>query len=371
MPVYSMTGYASATAGARTTSETGTIAESPPPRPAGAATSVTVELRSVNGRFLDLNFRMPDEFRSLERGFVAQASRAGITQEVADSIFSWRSPLSTSRTSNYGAQSSSYLFRIGVDADDGEPFVHAPLHQAGEQAGADRQHHISFAPQFAAKRQRHAQRIAAVEHAAAAAIAEHRRLQHRGDLRDLFGCILCAAAAHDQHALCGAEPFRRIENRIFIDGRAREGARLVRVLMERVQRLRELAAGAEPLVPAVVQRQQQKFIERWQEALEAVGAAQSVPREALQDRAINEAAAYAIRIDVAEELARLRAHLDEIERLLTKGGELGKRLDFLIQELLREANTLGSKASSLELTNISVEMKVAIEQLREQVQNLE
>jgi uncharacterized protein (TIGR00255 family) len=91
----------------------------------------------------------------------------------------------------------------------------------------------------------------------------------------------------------------------------------------------------------------------------------------LQERALNEAAAYAIRVDVAEELARLRSHLDEIARLLTAGGEVGKRLDFLIQELLREANTLASKAASLELTNISVEMKVAIEQLREQVQNIE
>ena len=78
-----------------------------------------------------------------------------------------------------------------------------------------------------------------------------------------------------------------------------------------------------------------------------------------------------MRIDVAEELARLRSHLDEIARLLEKGGEVGKRLDFLIQELLREANTLGSKAASLDLTGVSVEMKVAIEQLREQVQNLE
>ena len=155
------------------------------------------------------------------------------------------------------------------------------------------------------------------------------------------------------------------------EARAREGERLVKVLMERVTRLRELATDAEPLVPAVVQRQQQKFLERWQEALGVVDAAQTIPREALQDRAINEAAAYAIRIDVAEELARLRAHLDEIERLLKKGGEVGKRLDFLIQELLREANTLGSKAATLELTNISVEMKVAIEQLREQVQNVE
>jgi uncharacterized protein (TIGR00255 family) len=125
------------------------------------------------------------------------------------------------------------------------------------------------------------------------------------------------------------------------------------------------------MVPAAVQRQQQRFLDRWAEALAATDAASSVPREALQERALNEAAAYAIRIDVAEELTRLAAHLDEIDRLLAAGGELGKRLDFLIQELHREANTLGSKSSALELTAISVEMKVLIEQMREQVQNLE
>ena len=86
---------------------------------------------------------------------------------------------------------------------------------------------------------------------------------------------------------------------------------------------------------------------------------------------VDEAAAYAIRIDIAEELARLRSHLDEIGRLLAAGGEVGKRLDFLVQELLREANTLASKAASIELTNLAIEMKVAIEQMREQVQNLE
>ena len=74
---------------------------------------------------------------------------------------------------------------------------------------------------------------------------------------------------------------------------------------------------------------------------------------------------------MAEELSRLRSHLDEIERLLRSGGELGKRLDFLIQELQREANTLGSKSALLEMTRISVDMKVLIEQMREQVQNLE
>ena len=87
--------------------------------------------------------------------------------------------------------------------------------------------------------------------------------------------------------------------------------------------------------------------------------------------AASEAAAFAIRIDVAEELTRLVSHLDETERLLAAGGEVGKRLDFLIQELQREANTLGSKSAALELTAISVEMKVLVEQMREQVQNIE
>ncbi|EWS63470.1 hypothetical protein Y695_03296 [Hydrogenophaga sp. T4] len=74
---------------------------------------------------------------------------------------------------------------------------------------------------------------------------------------------------------------------------------------------------------------------------------------------------------MAEELTRLDSHLVEIERLIKKGSDVGKRLDFLIQELHREANTMGSKSSSLELTRISVDMKVLIEQMREQVQNIE
>lgn len=155
------------------------------------------------------------------------------------------------------------------------------------------------------------------------------------------------------------------------EARGREGARLAAVLGERVSHLHALADAAEPLVPAAVARQQQRFVERWNEALAKAGGAESVTRQAAEERALGEAAAYAIRIDVAEELARLRSHLDEAARLLAKGGEIGKRLEFLIQELLREANTLGSKSPSLEMTAIAVDMKVAIEQLREQVQNLE
>ena len=146
--------------------------------------------------------------------------------------------------------------------------------------------------------------------------------------------------------------------------------RLLALLQERITALRALAAQAAPLVPQLVQAQRQRFLERWQEALGAAPASEAVT-QAAQERALAEATAFAIRIDVAEELGRLAAHLDEIEAVLQKGGETGKRLDFLIQELHREANTLGSKSATLELTRISVDMKVLIEQMREQVQNLE
>ena len=155
----------------------------------------------------------------------------------------------------------------------------------------------------------------------------------------------------------------------FSASREREGARLVMMLLDRVAQLRILAAQAQPMVPRLVEQQRLRFLERWNEAL---GAAQAdAAAQAAQERALAEATAFAIRIDVAEELTRLQSHLDEIERLLGKGGEVGKRLDFFIQELHREANTLGSKSSSLDLTRISVDMKVLIEQMREQVQNLE
>jgi uncharacterized protein (TIGR00255 family) len=151
--------------------------------------------------------------------------------------------------------------------------------------------------------------------------------------------------------------------------RAREGERLAHMLQGHITQLRGLAAQAVPLVPQVVEQQRLRFVEKWREAMAM--ATGGVTPEAAQDRALTEATAFAIRIDVAEELTRLKAHLDELESLITKGGEIGKRLDFLIQELHREANTMGSKSAALPLTRISVDMKVLIEQMREQVQNIE
>ena len=309
-----MTGYASATAGAQTATEATAAGDAAPPRAnASTASSVMVELRSVNGRFLDLGFKLPDEFRSLEpalRDLLAAAFRRGKielrlnTQRDSDSAWPSPQPEQLNRLSRLESTVQGWLPKAQNLS------VHEVLQWCKGGSATER---LDEAALDAARR-----------------------------------CIQGLAEA-----------------------RAREGAKLVAVLMERVKRLRELADQAEPLVPAVVQRLQQRFLERWEEALAATGAAQSLSREALPERALNEAAAYSIRIDVQEELARLRSHLDEVARLLKAGGEVGKRLDFLIQELLREANTLGSKSSSLELTNISVEMKVLIEQLREQVQNLE
>jgi uncharacterized protein (TIGR00255 family) len=300
MAVYSMTGFASAKA--------------TPSRHAQDSTSsraaVTVELRSVNGRFFDLSLRLPDELRGLEpalREAVATGVRRGkielrvVTHRDTDGDLPIPAPEQLSRLARLEATVQTWL-------PSARPLSVGEVLQLSRTGGAE---------------------------------------------EDLQACALQAVRE-------GVQGLR--------EAREREGSRLVSVLAERVRQLRALAAQAAPLVPALVQRQQQRFIERWNEALAAAGAADT---DAPQERALSEAAAFALRIDVAEELARLTSHLDEIDRLLAAGGEIGKRLDFLIQELHREANTLGSKSATLELTNIAVDMKVLVEQLREQVQNIE
>ncbi|WP_310387385.1 YicC/YloC family endoribonuclease [Roseateles sp.] len=319
MPVYSMTGYASASsqpsapsenAVSRHTENTGVTH----PNSQAAHAGLTVELRSVNGRFLDLGFRMPEDLRGLE-----PALRELLTGKLKRGKVELR--INTQR-----------------DAEGSWPQPQSDqLNRLSRLEGTVQ----NWLPK-------------------AQPLSVHEALQW---------CKGGGAVTEklDEAAMDAA---RRCVDGL-LEAREREGEKLVAILLERVGRLRELANAAEPMLPAIVQRQQQRFLERWQEALASTGAAQTIPEDNLKERALNEAAAYAIRIDVAEELARLRAHLEEIARLLKKGGEIGKRLDFLIQELHREANTLGSKAAALELTNISVEMKVAVEQLREQVQNIE
>ena len=143
--------------------------------------------------------------------------------------------------------------------------------------------------------------------------------------------------------------------------RRREGEKLAAMILERIAKMRELTAAAAPRIPAIVEEYRARLTRRLQEVLTTAD----------EERIIQETVLYASRIDVAEELSRLSAHLDEIERILATGGASGKRLDFLMQELNREANTLASKSPASDITGIAMEMKVQIEQIREQVQNIE
>lgn len=143
--------------------------------------------------------------------------------------------------------------------------------------------------------------------------------------------------------------------------RAREGEKLGATIVSRIARMRELVAAVGPLLPPLLAEYRERLSLRLREAVAALD----------EERIRQEVGVFAAKSDVAEELARLATHFDEVERVVAKGGAVGKRLDFLMQELNREANTLSSKSISAGITNIALELKLLIEQIREQVQNIE
>jgi uncharacterized protein (TIGR00255 family) len=304
MPVYSMTAYASGQHSSAASPHATEGATSP-------ATRLGLEIRSVNSRYLDLTFKLPEELRSVE-----PALRELLVRRLKRGKVEVRAALESSSANLVAEPSLRLLQRLNTVQES----VKTWLPHATPLSVAD-----------------------VIRLTAGATVSEH---DWQADLPALAEQVLQSLLA----------------------AREREGARLVLMLQDRMAQLRSLAAQAGPLVPQLVAQQRQRFLDRWRDAL---GLVEGALPEAAQDRALAEATAFAIRIDVAEELTRLNSHLDELDRLLAKGGEAGKRLDFLIQELHREANTLGSKSAALELTHISVDMKVLIEQMREQVQNIE
>jgi uncharacterized protein (TIGR00255 family) len=298
-----MTGYASAQT------------ELAAPQPHAPALRIGLEIRSVNSRFLDLSFKMPEELRQHETTL-----RELMTRQLKRGKVELRVNIDSQQDNSLVRPNTELLTQLASLQDH----IHSVLPRANPLSVAD------------------ILRLSA---------------QSNPSQQDLSG-VLLKLAQNALHNLTLA--------------REREGQRLAQSLLERIAQLRTLAAQAKPLIPQLVEQQRQRFLERWKDAMNL--AEGSVPTEAAQDRALSEATAFAIRIDVAEELTRLASHLDEINALLENGGKsegIGKRLDFLIQELHREANTLGSKSATLETTRISVDMKVLIEQMREQVQNLE
>jgi uncharacterized protein (TIGR00255 family) len=305
MSVYSMTGYAAV----QSTSNNAGAGPAPSQQ---TNARLGVEIRSVNSRFLDLAFRLPDELRQME-----PALRELLTDKLKRGKIELRVALDTHSTSSVQPPSSATLQRLSSLEDTVK----------------------SWLPQ-----------------AAPLSVADVLRISINEDKKP-----------HDH-----SEELLKLAKKALkqlLSARQREGSRLKDMLTDRTTQLRALSVQVVPLVPKLVSQQKAKFLERFKEAM-ALADAASLP-ESASDRAITEATSFAIRIDVAEEVTRLASHLDEIDRLLEHGGELGKRLDFLIQELHREANTLGAKSASLELTRISIDMKVLIEQIREQVQNIE
>lgn len=143
--------------------------------------------------------------------------------------------------------------------------------------------------------------------------------------------------------------------------RNREGEKLKTVILERLAEAQNLVVRVKPMMPALLKAYQEKLTAKLNE----------VQQSNDDERIRQEIVLYAQRIDVDEELSRLSAHIHEVESILSAGGLVGKKLDFLMQEMNREANTLGSKSVSIETTQISMQLKVLIEQMREQIQNIE
>jgi uncharacterized protein (TIGR00255 family) len=146
-----------------------------------------------------------------------------------------------------------------------------------------------------------------------------------------------------------------------VAARSREGTKLAAAVAERVAAMRARVEAVAPLLPQSVAAYQARITDKLREAMASAD----------DERVRAEVAVFIARADVDEELTRLRAHLGEVERVLKQGGTVGKRLDFLAQELNREANTVASKAAHPAVSEAALELKLLIEQIREQVQNIE
>ena len=146
-----------------------------------------------------------------------------------------------------------------------------------------------------------------------------------------------------------------------VESRQREGTRLKQHILDRLAAAEAQVASLHPLLPTLIAAQRDKLTERLHAALGEAG----------HERLAQEIVLAAQKADIDEELSRLATHFAEVRRVLTQPGAVGKRLDFLMQELHREANTLGAKSVAVETSRVSLELKVLIEQMREQVQNIE
>ncbi len=270
--------------------------------------ALAVELRSVNHRYLDLTLKLPDELRMLE---------AALRERIAAALKRGKVECRISLNRNQPGAAV-----IAVDA--------ARVNDIAKAAATVR----SLAPE-----------------ATPLSVAEILRWP---------GVIVDAAIPSDELAI---RVHALVDEALseFAASRAREGARLAWLLEARCADIELQVARVAPRIPAIHTAYADKLGARLKEA----------GLDPNEDRLKQELALFATKIDVAEEVARLSTHVAEVRRVLGASGSAGKRLDFLAQELHREANTLGSKSVDVELSQAALELKVAIEQMREQVQNIE
>ena len=286
------------------------------------AGTITLELKSVNSRFLDLQFRMNDDLRSLEP-LLREAIMGKVQRGKVECRLS------------FGRKATS-----GTSLAINETLLSA-LAKAQQQV----------LTQFDQARP----------------LSVNELLRWPGVLSD--------SEVGEDNLLADVQTNLMTVLDSFVESREREGAALETMLLSRVSDIEEIVQRISPLIPKAIEQFRQKAIDRMQEAL-GISLAEgspttSISKDEVQDRIRQEVTLYGIRMDVAEELTRLSGHLTETRAILKKGGQVGKRLDFMMQELNREANTLGSKAALKELSDASMQMKLLIEQMREQVQNLE
>ena len=285
----------------------------------GAAGTLTIEIKSVNSRFLDLQFRINDDLRALEPD-LRSAIMAAITRGKVEVR------LSFGRKASGGSQALN----------------HELLADLARLQSEVAHHFAQAAPMTVAELLRWP------------GVVEESTIGQESLQADVAALTATTIAA-------------------FVDSRRREGAALEAMLQSRIDAMEVIVKRISPLIPQVISQFQHKAIERMQDALGLAGHGNpsTLTRQEVLERIRQEVTLYGIRIDVSEELSRLSAHLNETRHILKKGGQVGKRLDFMMQELNREANTLGAKASVKELADASMELKLLIEQMREQVQNLE
>jgi uncharacterized protein (TIGR00255 family) len=270
--------------------------------------TLNLELRSVNHRYLDVSFRAPEEFRAFE-----PAMREQLGAKLTRGKLECRIGFNRAPTAPSVLELNAAMFARLVQLNSQ---VRHSLPDAASLSVADV---LRWPGMFGAD------------------------TLPLDELRE--ACLSLLRQALDE----------------FTASRGREGEKLKDLILERVAKMEVLAKDIAPRIPQLVVAQQEKFAQRLRDA--------GVTMD--EERVRQEVVVFASRIDVEEELGRLATHVSEVRRILDKGGATGKRLDFLMQELNREANTLGSKSTDTTVSQTSMDLKVLIEQIREQVQNIE